>query len=217
MANFNLAYDRTARAEGGYTDNPRDKGNYVCSNGSWVTGNFPFRCSSGSMHLVGTNHGISAPKLYGYMRRLPTVADMRGLTKAAAKDIYKKDEWRRIMGDSINSQSVADIFFDGAVNHGSGTAIRMMQRVVGVTADGVMGSVTLRAINMGNASNIYERFKQARIDLYNSIVARDSSQGIFLTGWMRRINSFDDFAGNSGGGGVLAAMLLLVGFYFVKM
>jgi len=219
MANFEVSYNRTGAHEGGYTDNQRDKGNWVCSDGSWVTGRFPFQCKPGTrMHLVGTNWGISAPKLYAYLRRLPTAAEMRSLSKSTAKEIYRRDEWTRIKGDMINSQAIADILFDGAVNHGSSSAIRMMQRVLKVKTDGVMGPQTLTALNGGNEARIYNAYKAERKRLYEQLVARDSSQGVFLTGWLRRINSFDDFPGNTGfgGGGVLAGVLLLIGIMVLR-
>ena len=64
-----------------------------------------------------------------------------------AKDIYSKNQWRQIHGDDIQSNNVAAKVFDMAVNMGSVQAAKLTQRAAGVNVDGVIGSITIRAIN----------------------------------------------------------------------
>ena len=78
MAKFIKAHEFVERAEGGYTDNPND-------NGNWTGG------KKGSGDLIGTNFGISAPVLKAYLGRTPSVADMKNLKKSTAEKIYKKN------------------------------------------------------------------------------------------------------------------------------
>lgn len=63
-----------------------------------------------------------------------------------------------------------------------------MQRVLGVTADGVVGEVTLGAINRAEPRELFERIKAERIAFVEAIVKRTPSQKVFLKGWKNRIN-----------------------------
>jgi lysozyme family protein len=74
--NFEQANQIVKIVEGGYQNHPSDRGNYN---------------SQGK--LIGTNWGISAPVLERYMKRVPSVADMKALTKEQAKEIYKRLYW----------------------------------------------------------------------------------------------------------------------------
>ena len=44
-------------------------------------------------------------------------------------------------------EAVAFQFFDACVNHGYGNAARMLQRAAGVPDDGIIGEISLKAIN----------------------------------------------------------------------
>jgi len=56
--------------EGGYQDNPHDRGNYSCGK------------------LVGTNMGVSAVALSTWLRRCVTVDDVKNLSVTDAKNFY---------------------------------------------------------------------------------------------------------------------------------
>lgn len=185
MASFAIAYELVKAAEGGYQNHASDEGNY-----------------NSLGQLVGTNHGVSAKKYERIIGRPPTAADMRNLTAAEAREIFRQDEWRRIQGDRILDQQVANIFFDGAVNHGRG--IHLMQEVLGVTPDGVVGPQTLTAINTADSQRLYLAYKERRRQYYHEIVAWKPSQAVFLEGWLRRLERFDAYtAAAAGGTGIL--------------
>ena len=113
MADFNQAQAFVKLAEGGYTDDPRD-------NGNWTGG----RINVGT--LIGTNHGISAPVLQSWLGRTPTVSEMKNLSYQTALAIYKKNYWDALTLSNVNNQSIALLIYDGAVNQGVG---RMKQLV----------------------------------------------------------------------------------------
>ena len=100
MADFILAHKKVNKSEGGYSNNPNDRGNYVDGN------------------LVGTNYGISAPVLKEHLGRTPTKDDMINLSPKVVLLIYKKNYWNKIQGDNIDNQSVAYLIYDSAVNQG---------------------------------------------------------------------------------------------------
>ncbi len=65
-----------------------------------------------------------------------------------------------------------------------------MQKLLGVTADGIVGKRTLAAINAADPQQLFERVKAARLAYFDSIVRRRPSQIVFLNGWRNRVNSF---------------------------
>lgn len=61
--------------------------------------------------------------------------------------IFKGLYWDKIAGDKINSQAIADTMVDWAYLSGPGTVVRKMQQFLKLQADGMIGPVTLNAIN----------------------------------------------------------------------
>ena len=190
MANFDIAYNIVIGHEGGYQDSPND-----------INGNY-----NSLGQLVGTNFGISAPVYESFLGYPPTKSDMQNMSIDTAKAIYKTRFWDDIKGDQINSQQVANIFFDGRVNHGR-TGTKIMQRILGVADDGVVGPITLNAINTANPQWLFNQYKAEREAFYNYLVDNNAGFSVFLNGWLNRINSFNYVAT---GGSALAAILLLI-------
>ncbi len=57
---------------------------------------------------------------------------------------------------------------------------------MGVTPDGVVGNITLRAVNTANPAKFHARLLKARIKFIHDIIRRDPTQARFKNGWMRR-------------------------------
>lgn len=197
MASFNIAYQLVSKAEGGYQKHPNDRGNY-----------------NSLKQLVGTNWGIAAFVYEDWIGRPPTESDMRNMSAATARNIYKTKFWDDILGDQIQDQAVANIFFDGRVNHGR-TGTTIMQRVLGVSVDGRVGPQTLQAINQANPAQVYTAYREARKRFYHELVVKRPSDSVFLDGWIKRIESFQEYAGGAvaiGGGAILA----LIAIYLIS-
>jgi lysozyme family protein len=172
MAQFQTAYDIVRKHEGGFQKMPEDSGNY-----------------NSRQQLVGTNWGINAQVYENYLKRPPTEQDMRAMPRYIALAIFKQLYWDRVKGDEIRDQQVANILFDGHVNHGR-WGIQMMQGVLGLSRDGIVGSMTLSAINRTNPFNLFAAYKKARVAGYHDLVRRRPKDQRFLRGWLIRINSF---------------------------
>lgn len=101
-------WERVSRSiishEGGYTTNPKDRGN-------WTTGVI------GQGELKGTNWGISAMS-YPHL-------DIKSLTREEALEIYRRDFWDRI--PAALPDGLRWIAFDAAVNHGPHQALRWLK------------------------------------------------------------------------------------------
>lgn len=192
MANFTTSYNRTAANEGGYQVSPNDPGNY-----------------NGAGQLVGTNWGISAKVYEEWLGRSVTAQDMKSMTKATAKNIMQAKYWDKIKGDQLPNQYVADIFFDGVVNHGQG--VRLAQEVLGVSQDNIFGPQTLTALLNASPATFYNAYKERRRKYYYQL-AQNPGQLVFLSGWLERLDKYNDFETGAtvAGGGILAVMLLLL-------
>ena len=195
MANYNQSHIRVEANEGGFQKIPNDRGNYYCTgNLGWVKGQFPnYYCTNGSIHFIGTNRGIAAPVLATYLDHQITEIDMLSLSANTAKNIFKTNYWDRIKGGNINNQFVADILFDGAVNHGVSRGVKLIQEVLNIPVDGIVGPITLGAINNSDPAIVYNLYKKRRIDFYHQLVANNSTQAVFLQGWLNRMAKFNDY------------------------
>jgi lysozyme family protein len=160
---FSRCFAFTLGAEGGYTLNAADPGN-------WTGG----AVSVGD--LRGTKFGISAaayPKL-----------DIAELTEAQARDIYKRDYWAALHGDEL-PEPIAIVAFDAAVNAGPHRAVVWLQQAAGQAPDGVLGPATIAALNAGDATLLAREALVRRLEFSTHLTTWAS----FGLGWSRRIIS----------------------------
>lgn len=99
---------------------------------------------------------------------------------------YKKEFWDKAILDEINSQQVANEIFVFGVNAGMKKAVVTAQEIIGVTADGVAGPKTVKAINAFDDTVFDSVYDQAEIEYYESIVVANPSKRIFAKGWRNR-------------------------------
>lgn len=158
MITFDQAFDRLIGHEGGYSDDPRDLGN-------WTGGKV------GVGELKGTKYGIAAHS-YPYL-------DIKNLTVQQAKDIYKRDFWD-ILDDA--HPAIKFQLFDAAVNHGHGNSIRFLQRAVKVADDGDWGRVSQAALGAMDHNDTLIRFLAFRFRFWASLKTFDT----YGRGWTNR-------------------------------
>lgn len=170
MAVFKEAQKLVGLAEGGYQADPRDTGNYYKG------------------QLIGTNWGISAPVLAKYLGRTPSVEDMKRLTRATAEEILKINYWLKNNFDKLKNQSIANLLYDGAVNHGSNgmrflveKGLRVMKKPMSYYKVFTVGGIEY--LNSLNQRKLFESIKNARKLKYQA-----SKQKHFIKGWLRRLN-----------------------------
>jgi len=161
MDNFARCFAFTLGAEGGYSNNPADPGN-------WTGG------AVGNGELRGTNFGISAsayPQL-----------DIANLTQSQAEDIYRRDYWAALQGDSL-ALPVALVAFDAAVNAGPRRAVMWLQQAAGAAPDGALGPASLAALRQGDPVAMAREALVRRLDFSTRLPAWTN----FGLGWSRRI------------------------------
>jgi len=165
MSVFDKAFEDTIVIEGGYVDDPIDRGGK-------------------------TKYGITekTARVYGYQGK------MIDLSLKIAKDIYKKQYWDTLRLDEINSDKMKRLMFDASINHGQSRAVLFAQRAYNtlsdntIISDGIIGSQTIGALN----SYPYEVdlaywYIAVRSDYFRNIVDNDETQKRFIRGWGRRI------------------------------
>ena len=107
---------------------------------------------------------------WGISKRSYPHLDIATLSREQAKEIYRRDFWERANADQFDG-AIAFQVFDTAVNSGIGTAIKLLQRAVGVKDDGVVGPITLRAIASKSALGVVVLYNAERLDFMANLPA----------------------------------------------
>ena len=129
-----------------------------------------------------TNLGVTQRVWEQYVGHPVDEAEMRSLTKELVAPLYRKEYWDAVRGDQLPSG--ADyLAFDFAVNAGSFRSIKTIQRALNITADGVIGPVTLKAIQDTNAEDFINNFTDAKESFYKGL----ANFPTFGRGWLNRV------------------------------
>lgn len=154
--------------EGGYVNDPTDKGGE-------------------------TNFGIS-DKRDGVADGLTDVngdgkpdTRIKDLAKEQAGQIYYRDYWYPAYCTDW-PDGISLFMFDAAVQHGAKKAIQLLQEAVGVSADGIVGPKTTKAVISADAEWLLNRCFLRRSRYYASIINSNASQGKYLNGWFNRLD-----------------------------
>lgn len=161
--NFDACFEHVLGSEGGFQNDPNDKGNW--------TG-----CSCGSGTNKGTNWGISA---CSYPEQ-----DIRNLTQDDAKVIYREDYWDKAQCDQL-PYGVDLCTFDGGVNSGVSRGVKWLQEAVGADEDGVVGPETLTLTMEADDDQTIDRMCDARLDYLQGLSTWDN----YGKGWTNRVES----------------------------
>ncbi len=136
-------------------------------------------------HEGGYSNHVSDPggeTNFGISRRSYPGEDIRGMTLARAKAIYRRDFWGAAGCDAV-PDALKYPLFDFAVNSGPERAIRTLQKVLGERTDGVLGPQTLQALGRFGPERLAARYFGARLEF----MANQPTWGVFGKGWARRI------------------------------
>ena len=110
------------------------------------------------------------------------VDDLHLLTREdVVKRVLKPHYWDRWKADDIKSQSVANILVDWVWASGA-HGIKIPQRLLGVTVDGIVGPKTLAAVNARNPRELFDMIKIARFDFIEDICRSRPANNKFKTG-----------------------------------
>ena len=164
MADKNKLIPIIKKWEGGYSDNPNDRGG-------------------------ATNSGVTLAVYQSVYGKNKTKNDLKRMTNDQWDYIFTKLYWNKWKADDIKSQSIANILVDWVWMSGYGT-IKKIQSLFGLTSDGIVGNKTLSYINSNNQEEIFKKIWNRRKQFYESLVKNNPSQKVFLKGWMNRLNTY---------------------------
>lgn len=161
---FRAALAHVLEMEGGYTDDPHDPGG-------------------------PTNKGITLATLAAWRgvkittaNRADLISELRRISPAETEAIYLQRYWRPA-GCSRLPPKLAFVHFDAAVNHGVGTAIRILQEAVGADADGEIGPQTKGRIAAMPIAKIIKAYAEIRRRRYRAL----PHFWRFGRGWLARV------------------------------
>lgn len=159
--NFDAAFTRLIGHEGGFQNDPRDRGN-------WTGG------EQDHGRLMGTKYGITAMSYPG--------ENIEHMTLERAQEIYRRDYWGPAGCDAVPECIKFDLF-DMSVNSGRDNAVRTLQQACGEAQDGILGPRTLQAVLSMPSFRLAARFNGARL----LFLADLSTWPAFGRGWARRV------------------------------
>lgn len=174
MANFEKVYPNIAKGEGGYSNNPNDVGNY---------------CGG---KLIGTNHGIASTFYKGVKGRCPTVEEMKNLSKAEAKSLWKQYFWTKIDGDNVPLDSLAELYIYSTGGGNSGwlhirqSANKVAGKKLFEEKAVPLSKSQMQTVNKLNGEKMYKEMSKLRQRFFEN-----HPNQTFVKGWLSRLNSIN--------------------------
>jgi lysozyme family protein len=174
MADFLTSFKITNRNEGGYANNPHDKGGETymgISRKNWPLwhGWNIIDTEKSQFGLNGINEALS----------------QNNSLQQLVHDFYKHNFWDVNKLDWIKDQQIANNVYDFGVNSGTNRAADYLQQCVHTAIDGIIGSKTISAVNSGDAKTIYNSYNELRKMFYTRLAVGDQQQ--FLKSWLSRL------------------------------
>ena len=155
--NFEHCLKYVLEHEGGFVDHPKDPGG-------------------------ATNLGVTKSTWENWVGHPVDVEAIKNLTIADVTPLYKEKYWDKVRGDDL-PQGVDYCVFDTAINSGPGRAAKFLQEAIGVTADGAIGPMTLKASKEANARQVIDAYSAARLAFLQELKTWET----FGRGWQRRV------------------------------
>ena len=104
----------------------------------------------------------------------------------STEEFYRAEYWDRLRLGEIVSSEISHTMLSCAILSGKRIATKLAQVACGTVADGIMGVMTIVALN-GMAPEMFDRkFALARIARHVALVKKRRSQRKYLLGWIVR-------------------------------
>ncbi|MGP9600913.1 glycosyl hydrolase 108 family protein [Psychrobacter sp. AOP42-A1-21] len=162
------------RHEGGYVDDPTDKGGKTNMGIAWKTW----------LTYAKSDLGLE-----------PTKNNLKNITSEQAEIIYRKRYWEPKGFCKVENDKVGLMIYDWSIT--SGGAGKEVQKLltnefkqdVGII-DGAIGSKTIQAVNnVENQKLLLERIAAIRREYYHMLVRQRPKNSKYIKGWLNRVES----------------------------
>lgn len=186
MADFEIAHAITADCEGGYVNDKNDSG------GETIFGIARNMWKDLPLWKIVDDY----KKIVGDLSQKDNRQELEKLCLGNAEFVsqknafYKSQFWDKIRGDEIRSQAVANNIYDFSVNAGVKQSVKILQRVLNISDDGVFGNNTLNTCNNTQSAKLNNDFCAMRESFYKDLVKRKPQNEKFLNGWLSRVKRF---------------------------
>lgn len=131
-----------------------------------------------------TNWGITIHDARLYWKPTATAEDVQHMPKPVAEDIMRKHYATPLRYDDLNP-GVDYAVLDYGINSGIYRAAQVLQRLVGVPVDHIIGPDTIAAANKKDSKQLINQIYDERLAFLRSL----STWGTFGHGWTNRIIS----------------------------
>ena len=166
MAKFETYIPYLTNFEGGYVNDPLDRGGE-------------------------TNMGITLATFKNFCQatgRVYKYEEFRNMPISLRNEIIKSMYWDFCKADLIVNQSVAMAIVDWYVNSG-GVAVKEVQNMLKLHIDGIVGKMTLAAINGADQERLFKAIIVARMEFLHEICRITPTNNRFLKGWINRVGA----------------------------
>ena len=162
--NFTEVLDKTLKEEGGFANNPSDPGG-------------------------ATMKGITLATYRSFVGRPDaSVEELKNIDPKVVETIYYKLYWEPMRCNDLPAGLDAAVF-DFGVNAGTKRSIIVLQRVLGVADDGLIGPGTMKALDGLDVKEAIVKFSESRRDFYRGLKLFPT----FGKGWLSRVDRFEPF------------------------
>ena len=139
--------------------------------------------------------GVTIATYKEYCRKkgypVPTVERLKNISYKDWLAILKTMYWDRWQADKIRNQSIANLLVDWTWTSGK-YGITWPQSYLGITADGIVGSKTLSALdaacNSKGSQTVFKGLTDKHLAYVDWMIVRDPRKKKFRNGWLNRIN-----------------------------
>ncbi|MFT5428589.1 MAG: lysozyme family protein/LysM repeat protein [Psychrobacter glaciei] len=162
------------RHEGGYVDDPTDKGGKTNMGIAWKTW----------LTYAKSDLGLE-----------PTTSNLKNITSEQAEIIYRKRYWEPKGFCKVVNDKVGLMIYDWTITSGgAGKEVQKLltnefKKDVGII-DGAIGSKTIQAVNnVENQKLLLERIAAIRREYYHMLVKNRPKNSKYIKGWLNRVES----------------------------
>jgi len=140
-------------------------------------------------------HDTGGNTRFGVSEKAFPHIDIAKLTRQGAEQIYLDHYWNVVNASSL-PPSVGLLVFDAAVNLGAVRAAQMLQRLLGLKDDGVIGPKTIHAVKTYQPlSELRVLYSESRLRYYEELSSWKPLYRPFARGWRLRVLRVADEAG----------------------
>ncbi len=168
---FQRMYSVVMAWEGGYVNHPNDPGGE-------------------------TYRGISR-RAHPHWEGWQYIDSKKAVPESLVASFYYINFWNKLRCEDM-PYPIGEYLFDFGVNAGIDRAARLVQSLVGVKVDGIVGEVTLSAIKRYDTKELMNRLLVERLDYYIGITSARKQLSVFFLGWVRRtLSTYKMLIGNN--------------------